>query len=111
MVLDGDPGLGKSTVTLDLAARLSTGARMPHGPSTIGPVNVVVLSAEDGLADTIRPRLDAAGGDPKRVVTLTISETTSSAASRSRATSLGSSALYATKEPHRRHRPTRSAPG
>lgn len=69
-MLDGDPGLGKSTLLLDLAARLSVGASMPDGsvPEVEGPVGTVLLTAEDGLADTVRPRLDAAGGDPERVV-------------------------------------------
>ncbi|MCC6642288.1 MAG: AAA family ATPase, partial [Deltaproteobacteria bacterium] len=65
----GDPGLGKSSVTLDLAARVTTGRAMPDGsPGASG--GVVLLSAEDGLADTIRPRLDAAGADVSRVVAL-----------------------------------------
>lgn len=68
-MLDGDPGLLKSTITLDLAARLSRGAAMPDGssPEVDGPAGTVLLTAEDGLADTVRPRLDAAGGDPARV--------------------------------------------
>ena len=70
VVLDGDPGLGKSTLTLDLAARLSTGTPFPDG-SKCEPGGVVVLSAEDGLSDTIRPRLDAAGADLSRIVALT----------------------------------------
>lgn len=70
-LLDGDPGDGKSTLTTDLAARVSTGREMPDGTPGLGfPAGVVLLSAEDGLADTIRPRLDAAGGDPARVVAL-----------------------------------------
>ncbi len=70
-VIDGDPGDGKSTLTTDLAARVSTGREMPDGTPGLGyPAGVVLLSAEDGLADTIRPRLDAAGGDPARVVAL-----------------------------------------
>ena len=61
-VLDGDPGLGKSMLTLDLAARVTTGRPMPDG--TPGPRGrVIMLSAEDGPADTIRPRLLAAEGD------------------------------------------------
>jgi hypothetical protein len=73
-ILDGDPGLGKSLVTLDLAARTSTGARMPDGTTNDldGPAGVVLLSAEDGLADTIRPRLDAAGADVQRIAALTL---------------------------------------
>jgi len=70
-VLDGDPGLGKSTIALDLAARVSTGRPMPGETITRPPAGVVLLSAEDGLADTIRPKLDAAGADPERVVAVT----------------------------------------
>lgn len=68
-MLDGDPGLLKSTITLDLAARLSRGASMPDGtePEVGRPAGTVLLTAEDGLADTVRPRLDAAEGDPRRV--------------------------------------------
>jgi len=66
-LVDGDPGLGKSAVTIDLAARVSAGKPWPDG-SECESGGVVVLSAEDGLADTIRPRFDAAGGDPSRVV-------------------------------------------
>jgi hypothetical protein len=70
-VLDGDPGLGKSVVTLDLAARISAGLELPDD-QPCEPAGVVLLSAEDGLRDTIRPRLDAAGADTKRVVALSI---------------------------------------
>lgn len=71
-LLDGDPGLGKSTLLLDLAARVSRGALMPDEVRSEleGPAGTVLLTAEDGLADTIRPRLDAAGGDPERVAAL-----------------------------------------
>lgn len=69
-VLDGDPGLGKSTMTLDLAARLTTASPMPDGFRPPDPVNVVLLNAEDGVADTMRPRLEAAGADLERVVVL-----------------------------------------
>ena len=66
VVLDGDPGTGKSTLTLDLAAHLSTGADWPDGaPCPLG--GTVLLSAEDGLADTISLRLLAAGADLARV--------------------------------------------
>jgi hypothetical protein len=68
--LDGDPVTGKSTLLCDLAARLSVGAPLPGGedmpPSP--PATVVIMSAEDDPHDTIRPRIDAAGGDPNRVV-------------------------------------------
>jgi hypothetical protein len=70
-LVEGDPDLGKTTMTLDLAARVSTGAAMPDGTPGIDPAGVVIASAEDGLADTIRPRLEAAGADLDRIVALT----------------------------------------
>jgi putative DNA primase/helicase len=69
-VLDGDPGLGKSVLTTDLAARVTTGRAMPYGFQKRESAGVVILSAEDGAGDTIRPRFDAAGGDPTKVVLL-----------------------------------------
>jgi hypothetical protein len=68
-LVDGDPGLGKSAMTLDLAARVSAGKTFPDG-APCEPAGVVLLSAEDGLADTIRPRLDAAGADTTRILAL-----------------------------------------
>lgn len=71
-VLDGDPGLGKSVVTLDIAARLSRGAGMPDGARVdlAGPQGVVLLTAEDDIADTVRPRLETAGADLERIAAL-----------------------------------------
>ncbi len=66
VLLDGDPALGKSTLSLTLAAHVTTGTPWPDG--TDCPIgDVVLLSAEDGRADTIRPRLDVANADPERV--------------------------------------------
>lgn len=70
-LLDGDPDKGKSTMTLDWSARISVGGTMPDGHPLTRPESVVIMSAEDGLADTIRPRLDAAGADVDRVVAFT----------------------------------------
>jgi hypothetical protein len=68
-VLDGDPGVGKSTLLFDLAARLSRDGVMPDGAA--GPLGAaLLLSAEDGVEDTIRPRLEAAGGVAGRLFTL-----------------------------------------
>jgi putative DNA primase/helicase len=121
-LLSGDPGTGKSLLTIDIASRVSRGAAwpdekvespesraesqatnppplysgeglgegnknlqsrtpsqqnstvsvppsaLPHPPSS--PGSVLILSIEDDLSDTIRPRLDAAGADPKRVFVL-----------------------------------------
>jgi len=62
----GDPGLGKSFLTLDLAARISRRDKWPD--KTQAPLgSVILLSAEDDPADTIRPRLDTAGADPARI--------------------------------------------
>jgi len=66
-MIDGDPGLGKSLVLLDLAARLTTGRPLPDGAGPVEPMSVVVLNAEDGACDTTLPRLLAAGADPARV--------------------------------------------
>ena len=69
----GDPGLGKSTVSMDIAARVSRGTQWSDGaPNT--PGNVILLTAEDGLSDTIRPRLDAANADVHRIMTLAITD-------------------------------------
>lgn len=63
---DGDPGLGKGLALMSVTAAVTTGSELP-GRGEYGPADVILLSSEDGLADTIRPRLDAAGGDPERV--------------------------------------------
>jgi RecA-family ATPase len=65
-VLDGDPGLGKSALTLDLAARVTTGSPMPDGSHGLNG-GVLVLNAEDDEGDTIVPRLAAMGANLKLV--------------------------------------------
>lgn len=70
-LLAGDPGLGKSLVTLDVAARVTLGSPWPDDRDTRAPRgSVVLVGCEDDLADTVRPRLDAAGADVRRVITL-----------------------------------------
>ena len=66
-LLVGDPGLGKSLLTLDLASVVSAGLTWPDGSAGVTPSGVVLLSAEDGLEDTIVPRLDAAGANRERI--------------------------------------------
>lgn len=67
-LLDGEPGSGKSLLALDLAARVSRGATMPISRvKSQGPANVVIYNDDDNIADTIRPRLEAAGADVNRV--------------------------------------------
>lgn len=71
-IVQGDPGLGKSFLTMDIAARVSRGTPMPDRTVGLqGPANVIVLGAEDGLADTIVPRLRAAGADLSRIAAIT----------------------------------------
>jgi len=70
-LLVGDPGRGKSLLALDMAARVSRGAAWPDPESGSAPLGrTILLSAEDDTADTVRPRLDALGGDPSRVCVL-----------------------------------------
>ena len=66
VVLEGDPGVGKSALTIDLAARVSTGAPFPDG-SRCEASDVLLVSYEDAVADTIQPRLQSAGADLQRV--------------------------------------------
>ena len=68
-ILDGDPGLGKSTLVCEIAACLSMQRALP---GQVQPVHttVLLLNAEDAAGCTIRPRLDAAGADTARVLTL-----------------------------------------
>jgi hypothetical protein len=69
----GDPGLGKSMLALDIAARVSRGLDWPDGsPCEAG--DVLILSAEDDVADTIKPRLVAAGADVDRITCLDLVE-------------------------------------
>jgi putative DNA primase/helicase len=67
VTLDGDPGLGKSTLALSFATPVTTGASWPDGSVCEHCGAVLIMSAEDGLADTVRPRLDAAGADVTKV--------------------------------------------
>lgn len=63
-LLDGNPGLGKSFIALDLAARVTRGWLMPPAGGAKGntePANVLILNAEDDPARTLRPRLEALG--------------------------------------------------
>lgn len=67
IILEGDPGAAKSTLTCDLAARITRGRPWPDGSKGGKPANVLLLSAEDTAEDTIVPRLLAADADLRRV--------------------------------------------
>jgi len=66
----GDPGLGKSFFCVDLAARISQGRKWPDCPGQADQGAALLLTAEDGLADTVRVRADAAGADASRLIVL-----------------------------------------
>ena len=64
----GEPGLGKSLFSCDVAARISRAKNWPGGESpVIGPAAVIMLSGEDDAEDTIVPRLIAAGADLSKI--------------------------------------------
>lgn len=69
-ILQGDPGEGKSTMMLQLAALITAGKAMPDGSGDKVPGNVIYQAAEDGIEDTIKPRLLAAGADCGRIAFL-----------------------------------------
>jgi predicted ATP-dependent serine protease len=69
-IVQGDPGEGKTTLVLALVALLTTGRPLPESDSALPPMNVIYQTAEDGLADTIKPRLTAAGADCSRVLVI-----------------------------------------
>jgi putative DNA primase/helicase len=66
----GLPDCGKTTAAIDIAARVTTGSTWPDGSGVTPIGSVIFLTAEDGLADTIRTRADAAGADVNRIYVL-----------------------------------------
>lgn len=66
-IVQGDPGEGKTTFVLALIALLTTGAALPGQNGGNAPISVLYQTAEDGLADTIKPRLVQNGADCSRV--------------------------------------------
>jgi putative DNA primase/helicase len=66
-LIAGEAGLGKSQVSIAMAAAITTGGDWPCGEGRAPQGDVVILSAEDGAADTVVPRLMAAGADRHRV--------------------------------------------
>jgi hypothetical protein len=68
-MLAGDGGSGKSVVSSELAATVSTGGKFPGEWSSLNgePANVLIMSAEDTAEETLQPRLDVAGADLDRI--------------------------------------------
>ena len=72
VALEGDPGVGKSSLIAKIVAHLTSGQAFPnviHGqaPQRLSACNVCLLTAEDDPGDTILPRIAVNGGDPARV--------------------------------------------
>ncbi len=66
-LLQGDPGEGKSTFILNIVSLLTRGKPMPDGYRSSGVQSVIYQCSEDGAADTVKPRLMAAGADCNKV--------------------------------------------
>ena len=69
-ILQGDPGEGKTSFILAVIAALTRGDPLPECERAAEPMNVIYQTAEDGLADTIKPRLESAGADCTRVLVI-----------------------------------------
>src|SRR5260370_1942084 len=67
VILDGNPGMGKSLITLDLCARVTTGRSFFADVPDSEPAHVVLLNSEDSGADIVLPRLKALDADVDRV--------------------------------------------
>jgi len=75
-IVQGDPGEGKTTFALNLAAKLSLGKNFENDNESENrePISVIYQTAEDGLADTVKPRLEAAGADCSKILVIDESE-------------------------------------
>lgn len=66
-IIQGDPGDGKTTLVLNIAAKLSNGEGLDNEMKVHEPVSIIYQTAEDGLADTVKPRLELAGADCEKI--------------------------------------------
>ena len=69
-IIQGDPGDGKTTLVLNLAAKLSKGEVLDKDMDIKEPIIVIYQTAEDGLADTVKPRLELAGADCEQIIVI-----------------------------------------
>lgn len=69
-IIQGDPGEGKTSFVLAIVALLTNGETLPEEDTANPPINVIYQSAEDGLADTIKPRLEQLGANCSRVLVI-----------------------------------------
>ena len=73
-IIQGDLGDGKTTLVLNIAAKLSKGERLDENMNITETVNIIYQTAEDGLADTVKPRLELAGADCEKIAVIDESE-------------------------------------
>ncbi len=66
-IMQGNSGIGKTMLALNIAAVLSKGEPLPGDTQPREPINIIYNTAEDGLGDTIKPRLRSAGADLARI--------------------------------------------
>jgi predicted ATP-dependent serine protease len=69
-IIQGDPGDGKTTLVLNIAAKLSKGEGLEPEMNPSNPINVIYQTAEDGLSDTVKPRLELAGADCEKILVI-----------------------------------------
>lgn len=69
-IIQGDPGDGKTTMILNLAAKLSKGDAIDEGVENDKPMTVIYQTAEDGLSDTVKPRLEQAGAECENIIVI-----------------------------------------
>lgn len=69
-IIQGDPGDGKTTLALNIAAKLSKGESLDEEMKISEPINIIYQTAEDGLADTVKPRLELADADCERILVI-----------------------------------------
>ena len=67
-IMDGNPGVSKSTLVADIVARLTTGGDWPDGTAVGAPIRAMWITTEDDPGRVLRPRIEAAGGDPAMVL-------------------------------------------
>lgn len=69
-IFQGDPGEGKTTLILNISAILTNGEKLPYDEQVRAPINIIYQTAEDGLSDTVKPRLLAAKADSSKVLVI-----------------------------------------
>ena len=69
-IIQGDPGDGKTSLALNIAAKLSRGESLDEEMKISEPINIIYQTAEDGLADTVKQRLELADADCERILVI-----------------------------------------